>query len=455
MQTKLECDVAIVGAGLAGLAAAHTLQNEGINVLVLEARDRVGGRVLNITLKDGTPIEIGGQWAGHDHTELKNLAASVGVNVFDGHLSGDHLFWNGREALRFRDGHYPLSDEEATALDDGIAKLESIAKTLNPASPWTAPNAHDLDRITFDEWLRLEINHPVSRELLRAMVESLTATPPYEYSVLHAAFMLAMADGLDNLFKPELALKERFVGGSQRITQKVAEALGERVKLNAAVKSIRASVSGMMLETKNLSVKAKRVVVAVPPTLAATIEFDPPLPAHTLQLQQRMQPSSVIKFLAVYTTPFWRLQGLSGWVNTFEPPVFDVLDNSPHDGHLGVLTTFTVGETARTLSALTPLERQTIILKRFAQFYGDEALETTEFHELDWSGEPWTRGGYQANFAPGAWTTFGTSWRKSVGNIYWAGAETSSQFYGHMEGAVRSGIHTAKEILSQFVKGNA
>jgi monoamine oxidase len=454
METHREVDVAIVGAGLAGLSAAITLHHAGVSVVVLEARERVGGRLFNLTLADGTPIEIGGQWAGHDHSELKALAASVGVAVFDGHLAGDHLYWDGSRALRFRGGDYPLSARDAEVLANGVAKLEAIAATLEPASPWTAAGAPTLDRITFDEWLRRELPRPIPRALLCAVLESLTATPPYEYSVLHAAFMLAMAGGLDNLFQPERALKERFVGGSQRVAQRLADALGERVRLNAPVRRVSRNASGVTLAGDDFTLGARRVIVAVPPTLAAAIAFAPPLPAVNLQLCQRLPPGSVIKFLAVYPTPFWRAQGLSGWVNTFEPPVFDVLDNSPPDAHLGVLTTFAVGEAARALSRLTAGERRAIILGRLAQFFGDEALAIREFHELDWSAEPWTRGGYQANFAPGAWTTLGASWGAPVGDILWAGAEYSSRFYGHMEGAVRSGRRAAQAVLAQPLKAS-
>jgi monoamine oxidase len=454
MSSAPNVDVVVVGAGLAGLTAARGLRAAGVDCVVLEARERVGGRTLNVALQDGTPIEIGGQWAGHDHTEVMGLAAALGIEVFAGHLDGDHQFWDGANLSRFRAGDSPLTNlDDARALDSGIEQLEAVAAALDPSAPWEHPAATTLDRVTFDEWLRQHVSTATAAQLLRAMVESLTATPPWHYSALHAAFMIAMAGGFDELFAPEMALRFRFVGGSQEISVRAADELDRAVRLNSAVAAIDIADDANSVSVTTSTgdrVVCRRVVLAVPPALIGALRVTPGLPGAVAQLAQRMPPGSVIKFLASYPKPFWRDTQLSGWTNTAAEPLFDVLDNSPADGHLGVLTSFAVGDAARQLAALDHVARRRTVLDRFADFYGEPARNPTEFHELDWTDEPWTRGGYQANPTLGTWTLLGPTWVTPCGPLHFAGAERSSRFYGHMEGAVRSGHRAAAEVIASL-----
>jgi monoamine oxidase len=443
-------DVIIAGAGLAGLSAAYQLRKAGLNVKVLEARDRVGGRVKNILLRDGTPIEIGGQWAGLDHTTLKDLAKEVGVETFKGHLNGEHLFWNGETLHRFREQNYPLSPEDQTALDDGIARLETLANSLDPTQPWVTANAKTLDTQIFAQWLNENVERDLPKRLLNAMIESLTAAAPHEYSALHAAFMLAMSGGLDHLFTPELSLAERFVGGSQLICTRLAEKLGYSVLLNAPLESCTYTNNEVTVTTPQGTFRAWHLILAMPPVVMNRILFTPPLPAKRRGLQYHLPQGTVIKFIATYKRPFWREKGLSGWVNSVEPPFYDALDNSPPDSHLGVLTTFIVGETAREISSWTPEQRKTLVLEQFAKFYGEEALNANEFFELDWNAEIYSEGGYQGNFVLGGWTAYGETIREAIGPIHFAGSETSGSMYGHMEGAVKSGYRAAQEVQAKL-----
>jgi monoamine oxidase len=454
MAISSDVEVVVIGGGLAGLTSGRDLRAAGVDLEVLEARERVGGRTLNVTLGDGTPIEIGGQWAGHDHTSIIGLAAELGIEVFEGHLAGDHQYADGTTLSRFTADTSPLADvDDARALDGGIEQLEAIASALDPSAPWEHPEASTLDRITFDEWLRTSIATPRAARLLRAMVESLTATPPWHYSVLHAAFMIAMAGGLDELFAPEMALRLRFIGGSQAISTRLAVDLGSSVRLSTAAVAVDLADdadSAVVTTSTGDRIHCRRIVLAVPPALVSALRVSPGLPGAVTQLAQRMPPGSVIKFLASYPTPFWRDRQLSGWTNTADAPLFDVLDNSPADGHLGVLTSFAVGDAARQLAALDVAERRRAVLDRFAHFYGKDALHPVEFHELDWTNEPWTRGGYQANPLPGTWSLLGPTWAQPCGPIHFAGAETSPRFYGHMEGAVRSGHRVAAEVIASL-----
>jgi monoamine oxidase len=285
---------------------------------------------------------------------------------------------------------------------------------------------------------------------MNVMLESLTAAAPHEYSALHAAFMLAMAGGLDQLFTPELSLAERFEGGSHAICEQLAKRLEGQIRLLTPVKSCVHAVHQVQVSTPQGDFSARHLVLAVPPVLANQIQWSPPLPTKRRALQHHLPQGAVIKFLAIYDEPFWRKQGLSGWVNSVEGPCYDVLDNSPKDAHVGVLTTFVVADYARQMAELERSERQSMVLKRFADFYGDQALHPNEFFELDWNAEAYSAGGYQGNFVLGGWTDYGSALRDPIGSIHLAGSETSSVMYGHMEGAVRSGERVALEIQQQL-----
>jgi monoamine oxidase len=196
-----------------------------------------------------------------------------------------------------------------------------------------------------------------------------------------------------------------------------------------------------------VSVTAARVIVAVPPTLAGRITYDPPLPAVRDQLTQRVPAGSVIKCHAVYDTPFWREAGLTGQATGDRGPVKVVFDNSPPAGSPGVLLAFLEGKAARRLNRVGPAERRDAVLGSLVDFFGPHAAKPVEYVELDWSEEEWTRGCYGAHFPPGVWTQYGPALRAPVGRIHWAGAETATVWSGYMDGAVQSGERAAAEVL--------
>jgi monoamine oxidase len=188
--------------------------------------------------------------------------------------------------------------------------------------------------------------------------------------------------------------------------------------------------------------------VAVPPTLAARIAYDPPLPALRDQLTQRLPMGSVIKVELVYRTPFWRKAGLSGHATSDSGPVGTTFDNSPPDGTPGVLLGFIEADKARRLGTQTLAARRRAVLAEVAELFGAAAARPERYLEHNWAAEPWTRGCYTAVLAPGVWSGFGaTPLRAPHEAIHWAGTETSPQFMGTMDGAVKSGRQAALAVL--------
>lgn len=444
--TDREVDVCVIGAGLAGLAAARSLVAAGREVVVLEARDRVGGRTLNHPLEghDGKVVEVGGQWAGPTQTRLLELAAELGIETFPTYSQGDNVIeWRGRNR-RYR-GSIPRINP--AVLIDSLQtqkRLERLARRVPTEAPWLTPGARELDSQTFATWLRRTARTSGARTLFEIGTEAVWAAEPADLSLLHVLFYTASAGSFDDLIGTEGGAQDRrFVGGSQRIALQMAAALGERVVLSTPVRSISHDAAGVTVE----GVRARRVIVALPPALTCRISYDPPLAGFRDQLVQRMPQGTVWKCLAVYDEPFWRADGLTGQVVSDRGPVRAGFDNSPPDGSPGILLGFLEGDFARRAGRLDPTQRRDEVLDCFARFFGERARSPTAWIEKSWAEEEFTRGCYGCAMTTGAWTSFGEALRAPIGPISWAGAEYATTWSGYMDGAVRSGETAAAEAL--------
>ena len=450
MDTRLiETDAVVVGAGVAGLAAARSLVRGGRSVVVLEARDRVGGRLWNTEI-GGEANELGGEWVAPYHSRLHELLPELGVELFPAYRDGDDVYVDeaGR-AHRHGGAETGLSSSSERALKEADAKLDALAKELDPERPWAHPNARAYDTITFDEWLRREVADETARENLRSyLADGFLTKPAHSFSLLEGLWAIAGAGGTYELFAPEQCLAYRVVGGSQLIPIRLAERLGERVVLDAPVRAVLWSEDGVEVDAGATRVRARSAVVAIPPNLAASILFEPALPGWRMRLQQATSQGFVMKFLAVYDEPFWRADGLSG--EGFAPHQFvrEIYDNSPPSASVGVLCTFLPGENAEVAARMSTDARRAAVLEGLAKYVGPYALHAVDYIETDWSAEEWTRGAYASTFGIGGLTRFGEDLRRPVGPIHWACADIAGVGHMHMEGGVRSGEAAAEALLS-------
>ncbi len=323
------------------------------------------------------------------------------------------------------------------------SRRSSIRKLLG-----SIPNARALDTITFDEWLRTEVGDATARDNLSSYLsDGFLTKPAHSFSLLQGLWAIAGAGGTYELFAGEQCLASRVVGGSQLIPIRLAERLGERVVLNAPVRSVRWSDEGVELDASPVRAHARAAIVAIPPNLTGSIRFDPALPAWRMRLQQATSQGYVIKFLAVYEEPFWRADGLSGEGFAAHQFVRELYDNSPPSASVGVLCTFLPGEIAETAARMSPESRKAAVLDGLAKFVGPRALHATDYIETDWSAEEWTRGAYAATFGVGGLTRFGAALRKPVGPIHWACADIAGVGHMHVEGGLRSGEAAAGAVL--------
>jgi monoamine oxidase len=443
-----DCDVVVAGAGLSGLAAARELEAAGLDVVVLEARDRVGGRTLNQAVGEGPDevVELGGQWVGPTQHEAMGLVRELGLATHPTHAVGKNLFEDGRGKLSRYSGTIPRLNPVVLA-DYGQADLrfKQLVKRVDPEAPWDAKGARRLDEQTFATWLRRTAKTKTGREALAIGIRAVFSVEPADVSLLHVCFYAASAGGWDDLLDTEGgAQQDRVVGGSQMLSIRMAEALGDRVRLRHPVREVRAGTESVLVS----GITARRAVIAIPPTLAGRIHYDPALPGQRDQLTQRMPMGTVIKCMAVYDEPFWRSDGLSGQALSVPGPAQVVYDNTPPGGSPGVLLGFLEGDDARRLGAASEAERREAVVGTFARMFGPRAASPSAFIEKDWSSEPFSRGCYAGVFGPGAWTSYGRYLREPVGRVHWAGTETATRWMGYFDGAIQAGRRAAREVIA-------
>jgi len=448
--SELEADVVVVGAGLAGLTAARGLVAQGASVVVLEARDRVGGRLLNHDIGGGQVVEVGGQWVGPTQTRALALSDELGLTTFPTYDEGENVIeWRGAPK-RYRG---PIPRIGAHVLADTLRaqrRLEKLARTVPVEAPWLTPDARTLDSQTFDTWLRANTLTAGARTLMELATEAVWAQEPRDVSLLHVLFYVQSAGGFDDLIGTEGGAQERrWVGGSQRLALEMAAALGDRVRLSSPVRTIRHGEAGVRVTTRSgTTAHGRRVIVALPPVLTARIDYDPILPGQRDQLTQRMPQGTVWKCMAIYDEPFWRADGLTGQATSDVGPVRTTFDNSPPGGSPGVLLAFLEGDHARRASTISADERRRMVVGCLTRIFGPRAARPDGYVERCWAEEEFTRGCYGCAMTTGAWTSYGPALRAPIGRIHWAGAETATRWSGYMDGAIRSGDDAAAAVLA-------
>jgi len=443
-------DVIVVGAGFAGLSAARALSSAGYRVVVLEARDRVGGRTLTKTLggdADGTWVDLGGQWIGPTQDEIAGLVKELEIATFPTWTRGDNLVVVQGKARRYRGTIPKLSP--LSLLNIGWAQwtIERMARKVPLDAPWSAPKAAEWDARTLGDWLDKNIKTKVARDILDAGLETVFAADARELSLLHALFYVHSGGNLDMLLGTEGgAQATRIVGGMQPVASAMASTLD--VRLKCPVRRIEQTDDLVTVHYDGGEVTAGYVVVAIPPKLVGEIVFAPEMPRDRRTLMRRMPMGAVVKCTAVYERPFWRDDGLSGMVVSDDGPTHVIFDNSAPDASgRGILMGFAEASSAKKLGALSESARRDAALSCFARHFGDRAKTPLAYTDHMWEHDEWSGGCYGAFMPPGVWTSLGPALRIPHGRIHWAGTETATVWSGYIDGAISSGKRAAQEIV--------
>lgn len=507
-------DVLIVGAGQAGLAAAHRLVGLGYSVQVLEASDYVGGRTRNLDVGTGQRdvatddvFELGGTWFSPGHTAALQMCRELELEVFNASFvdaaprSGPETFEAASWPWWYWGTRYPPDQmaragaavfhtslgrrlfrdpsEFAASLPDGplqdiqtagAALLSAEAKVTGQC--WNVsqvpPAWEEFDVYSVAGFLNGMLQHEEAKEVLRNHVHDQVAQEPEELGLWYELMSLGgcYSSGPDNQF--------RVRGGTQAIPLAVAKRLGDRVALGAAVREVKASTAGVSMRTLDgREFAAAAAIITGAPPMVLGIDFDPPLNGADAQLLQRMPMGASLKFAAVYSQgPWWRELGMQGDIlSTVLPedlslpspdahvPLFvQCVDHSPFSRRFGVLACFVEGRQNLHFATLEPAQRSELLVKFLVRSFNDSRAETFQptFVHHDWAEQPYARGAYSGFLPPGV-ASIPEYWAalrgiEKVPNVFLAGTEYQLGFgNGYVEGAIRSG-QVAAELVAERLR---
>lgn len=445
-------DCIVVGGGLSGLSTAAALHAAGIDVVVLEARDRVGGRTCSVDLADGR-FDIGGQWLGPTQGRVHALASDLGLSTFPTfHLGIKHLELDGKRST-YKGSIPSLSPLRLLHLQGSLMQLDALAKRVDPAHPQATANARKLDTMSVADYKRRWVKSRQVGRLMDVGLEAIFGVPASDISMLWFLHYCSAAGGFLKLAEIQGGAQERrFREGAQSLSLGLANRLddGTRIKLSSPVRRVMYSPeTGVTAECDSGTYAGRFMVMAMPPHLVHRIDFEPTLPAIRQQLNMRMPMGNTLKWLATYDAAFWRTDGKSGEVVSTQGPLNVVYDNVHLDGQ-PCLVGLIVGDAALRVGAQAPQVRKASVLQHLASFLGPKALHPSAWLDKDWGADQWTQGCPVASMVPGAMTSVGEWLTRPIGPIHWAGTETASYWPGYMEGALQAGERAAAEVRKRL-----
>ena len=452
--TSLEADVIIVGAGLSGMIAARRVLDAGLKPLVLEADERVGGRILTEEVIPGVPVELGAQWLGDTHERMFRLAAELGVETFAQYDKGETSYELAGSGVLRENEFQARFASELKELELVLRRLDVLATEVPVDAPWQAPRAIVWDAITAGSWYDAQGLSQVARTLLEICTVGILAVPTAEVSFLHLLFTIQTCGVTSELFAESEggAQTTRIIGGTNEIPRRLAALIADHIVLDVPVQLIEHTADSVTVHCRGgLVARGRRVIVAISPTLAGRIMYDPPLPGIRDQLTQRLPNGSAMKAFFIYDEPFWRNDGFNGQLISDIGPARMSNDTCiPGDEH-GVILLFLEGDQARTYGRIPEAQRREALTQELVRHFGSAAADPAFYIDGEWSERQWTRGCYNANHGPHVWTTYGPALTAPIGVIHWASTDTATYWSAYMEGAVDAGERAAQAVIGELV----
>ncbi|MGE2815489.1 flavin monoamine oxidase family protein [Mycobacterium heidelbergense] len=445
-----DVDYCVVGAGFAGLTAALRFKQAGRSVALLEARDRVGGRTFTVTRDDGVWVDRGGAWIGPGQDRIYALMNEFGVPEYKQHNDGDAMMIVGGKKHRYG-GSIPwtVSPWAVANLGLGLAAIEKMCKAIPREAPWEAKKAHEWDRISIGQWIEKNSMSKEAAEMLDMAFAGLYTSAASETSLLWGLLQTASAGGLTFAISGKGGSQDaRPVGGMGALHRPMVAELGEALHLSQPVRQITQDDDGVTVSAADLTVRARRVIVAIPLAIATSILYEPMLPVDRAFLHQRIPSGAVIKTSIFYDEPFWRADGLSGQSAAPNSPATLTIDACTDTADPGIMCVITEGPAARRLTYLDEAERRAVVIGELVDRFGTKAKAPHEYHEQNWTTDRYSGGGMIGHAPTGVLTEYGYTLREPCGRIHWAGTESSAIMCGWIDGAIRSGERAAAEVMA-------
>jgi monoamine oxidase len=435
-------DVVVLGAGLAGLSAARDLRRAGADVTVLEARDRIGGRVLQTTLDDGRLVQLGGELVGSSHTSYRALVGELGLTLRDGYISEPgQTVWDIDDSVLIGDPAPWMTDEDHADYDRVVGLFVDLAKGVDPDNPWAHPDAVALDAISFHLWLRSIGARAAVVKMFELAKAGLAADTLKRTSLLAELRKAAVAgDELARYYDVDQWTRSTVAEGSATVAVRIADELGERIRLSCVVTAIAVYSDRVevMLATGEM-VTAANVICAIPVAPLRRIAISG-LSDERLRALRRIRNSLTAKVVAVYGSSFWHELGKNG------SSYSDGLVGSTWVQAPGVISALVAPSQLAFHLAGDQSARDRDALDALARMYGPQAAQPTALFTREWSAEPFTLG-YMAHYAPGDLTAIGPTHGQPEGRFFVAGSDY--WVAGYMEGAVRTGRAAADAVLAR------
>ena len=415
----------VIGAGLAGLAAAFKLKNAGWTVTVLEARNRIGGRVFSYRLPENPNLvcELGAEWVGESHERVQALCRDFKIPL-QRHQFDDYLLQNGRVS---RPGEWGFSAPARAAFDRLKARYDKLS----------ALEQRKMDAL--DWWTYLEkIGYTPDDLVLRDLMDS----TDFGESIRHVSAFGALAEYAESSPKNEMDYK--MTGGNSRLTIEFAARIDKlNFRLNTLVTEIRQRAGIVTVKTDTGEFKADACICTAPVASLNRIKFDPPLPAAQAEAAQKLIYSRIIKNSVLYENRFWKDENFSLVSDATSHFYFHSTQNQP--GAEGILTAYAIGEKADVLASQSDARKMRIITSDLTDFNAQAPRLAKGIASYAWQRDPLTQGAY-ALYRPGQWFGIRPVLQRPHGKILFAG-EHLADWQGFMEGAVETGEAAANSLL--------